>query len=153
VKCLEEAAVITVEQSKIRAAIVDEWSLQLMNINFLNSILGYEESGGMTVTKVSRNVTLREAEKYPETPEIMTDPLLQILQKMEARTRKALELARELEELVRSDGAIVGDAIKTTQESTGQPVQSRKYPASRPCKSKEVNMGETEKDAVPRNSY
>ena len=109
--------------------------------------------GGMMVTKVSRNVTLREAEKYPEAPEIMTDPLLQILQRMEARTRKALEIARELEGLVRADGAIVGDAIKTTQESAGQPVQSRKYPASRPCKPKEVNMGETEKDVVPRNSY
>ena len=44
-KCLEKTAVITVEQSKIRAAIVDGWLLQLMNINFLNSILGYEERG------------------------------------------------------------------------------------------------------------
>ena len=90
-------------------------------------------------TSVNRKMALREADKCAETPEIMNELLLQMLLEMEARTRKALELAKELEELVRSFAAAAGDATKVTEESIGQSVQPRKYPASRPRKSKEVN--------------
>ncbi|MFC1864795.1 hypothetical protein ACFLYG_03100 [Chloroflexota bacterium] len=51
--------------------------------------------------------------------------LRKILDELEARTREAMELARELEELVRSTDVVTGDATKASEESFGQPVHSR----------------------------
>jgi len=68
------------------------------------------------VVTVNRNAVLREVEKRPETSEIRAKALLQIIEEMEARTREALELARELEEFFGSAIAAM-NTIRETEES------------------------------------
>ena len=70
--------------------------------------------GEKIVTKVSRNMIQQGFEKRHENSEIMTKPLLLIIEEMEGRTREALELAGELEKFFRSSGAT---AMKTTRET------------------------------------
>ena len=62
------------------------------------------------VVTVNRNAAFREVEKRRGTSEIMTRPLLQIIDDMEARTREALELAGKIEQFF-------GSASNTTRET------------------------------------
>ena len=70
------------------------------------------------VATVNRNATLRAVERRPETPDVKTKPLFQIIKELETRTREALELARELEEFFRSAGVADMDITWDTEETT-----------------------------------
>ena len=65
------------------------------------------------VVTVNRNAAFREVEKRRGTSEIMTRPLLQIIDEMEARTREALELAKKIEQFFGSDS----NTTRETEES------------------------------------
>ena len=86
--------------------------------------------------KVYRICFIGEAGKHHETSAMMTKRLRQIIDKMEARTREALKLARELEELF----GVASPLWIPPRSPKNHWKASPEYPASQTCKAREVSM-------------